>query len=145
MKTETHFSGCDLYSSLGVFRYSLTENDGYRLVLEVDKDLARYYRSLIPKWVRTNLPMYHPHVTVVRPEKEVPLNLEPWGKYEGEEVEFKYEPIVYSGKVYFWLNVFCSRLESVREELGLPVSSEYTLPPEGFKKCFHISIANTKK
>jgi hypothetical protein len=28
--------------------------------------------------------------------------------------------------------------------LGLPVSSEYTLPPEGFVKCFHMTIGNFK-
>lgn len=132
-----------LYESSGPLRYS-QGNFGYRLVVDVDKELAEYYRSLIPKWISTNKQMYPPHITVVRCYKELPVNLKPWGKYEGEIINFQYENIVHSGKVYFWLNVFCKRLEVVRAELGLPVTSEYTRPPEGYLKCFHCTIGNIK-
>jgi hypothetical protein len=80
----------------------------------------------------------------VRPEKEAPVNLEHWGKYEGEPLTFLYEPYVYEGTVYYWLNIWCVRLEEMRRELGLPVVSQFTLPPEGFTKCFHCTIANKK-
>jgi hypothetical protein len=70
--------------------------------------------------------------------------MEVWGKYEGQEIDFSYENVIHSGTVYYWLNAFSTKLEEIREELGLPVSSQYTLPPEGFVKCFHITIANQK-
>jgi len=88
--------------------------------------------------------MYPPHITVVRVHKEKVPNKEYWDKYAGEEIEFSYSPIVHEGSVYYWLNVFCVRLEEIRRELGLSVVSEYTLPPEGFIKCFHMTLGNKK-
>ena len=132
----------DMFKSTGTLRYDTIS--GHRLVVEVDQGIADYYRSLIPLWKPVNKPMWPAHVTLVRPDKEVPVNLEHWCKYEGEPIEFLYEPHVYSGKVYYWLNIWCNRLEDIRLELGLPVVSEFTLPPDGFIKCFHCTIGNMK-
>ena len=105
---------------------------------------SSYIRLLsCPKWIKTNPQAYPAHISVVR--KEIPPNLEYWGVYEGAPVEFLYTHTVYNGKVYWWLNAFSNRLEEIRVELGLPVHSEYTLPPEGFTKCFHLTIGNSKK
>jgi hypothetical protein len=131
---------CWFHKSVGVLRYS--NNDSYRLVLEVDQEIADYYRSLLPKWFYVNRQKYHAHVSVVR--HEVPVNLDVWGKYEGKEIEFIYTSQVFFGKVYYWLNMFCVELEEIRKELGLSVVSKYTLPPEGFVRCFHITIGNSK-
>jgi hypothetical protein len=130
-----------LYQSSGPLRY-FTGEFGYKLIVEVDPQIVAYYRSLIPKWVKTNPQMYPPHISVVR--KEVPPRLEYWGKHGGEEVPFLYSNIVHAGTVYYWLNAFSNRLEEIRLELGLEVSSPYTLPPEGFDKCFHVTIGNCK-
>jgi hypothetical protein len=132
----------DLFESVGVLRYTIKEEYGYRLVLEVDQGISDFYRALIPKWIKTNKQMYRAHISVVR--YEVPPNLDAWGKYEGEEVKFLYSNYINNGTVYWWLNAFCTRLEEIRVELGLPVSSQYTLPPEGFTKCFHMTIGNNK-
>ena len=129
-----------MHNSVGTLRYGET----HRLVLEVDQGLADYYRSLIPKYHVTNRPRWHAHVTVVRSGKEAPVDLTHWGKYEGEKVDFVYDSTIHQGKVYYWLNIYCKRLEKIRKELGLPVVSMYTLPPEGFNKVFHMTIANCK-
>jgi len=130
-----------LCPSIGKLRYS---DEGWKLIVEVDKGIAEYYRALIPKWLPVMPTRYDPHITVVRQEKEEPVHKEHWKKYQGEEVEFFYSPIVQQGKVYYWLNIFCVQLEDIRLELGLPVRSEFTLPPEGFRKCFHMTVANKK-
>ena len=130
-----------LHKSKGILRYG--ENS--RLVVEVDRGLADYYRSLIPKWREMQPQMHPPHITVVRTGKEEVPNKEFWGKHEGEEIEFFYDPTIKEGTVYYWLNVFSVRLEEIRRELGLPVQSEYTLPPEGYTKCFHMTLANKKE
>jgi hypothetical protein len=129
-----------LYSSVGTLRYS-GEN---RLVMEVDQELSNYYRSLIPKYFSVNRPRWAAHVTVVRDTKEQVVIRDTWGKYEGEEVTFIYDPVIKCGKIYYWLNVLCLRLETIRKELGLPCTSIYTCPPEGFSKFFHCTIANCK-
>lgn len=130
-----------LYEETGHLRYGRTK----RLVVEVPQGLADYYRSLIPKWKQVNKQAFSAHITVVRAGKEFPTNKEVWKKYEGEEITFSYEPHVYEGTVYYWLNCFCTRLEEIRRELGLSVTSEYTLPPEGFVKCFHCTLGNKKE
>ena len=143
-RIETSNEGVEeiIYPATGILHYSRGEHGGYRLVLNVDQQISEYYRSLIPKYISINKQRYNAHISVVR--KETPIHLDFWGKYDGQEVEYFYSPIVHFGKVYCWLNVFSQRLEEIRLELGLPVSSEYTLPPEGFVKCFHMTLGNMK-
>lgn len=131
-----------IHLAKGVLHYSRGQSGGYRLVSDVNQELSDYYRSLIPKYIHVNPQRYSAHISIVR--NEVPVHKEWWGKYEGEVVEFYYSPLIKSGKVYFWLDVFCQRFEEIRQELGLPVSTEYTRPPDGFVKCFHMTIGNLK-
>lgn len=114
------------------------------MIVEVDRELGKYYLSLLPKWLDAKRGRYEPHITVVRCYKEVPPDLSAWGRYEEQEVDFLYSPEVQQGKVFFWLNVLCKKLEQVRAELGLPITSQYTRPPEGFSKYFHCTIGNCK-
>lgn len=129
-----------LYQSTGILQYSGTD----RLVVSVDKEMAQYYRSLIPKWIPNNHPRYSPHITVVRAGVEKPKNFRMWGKYHGQEIVFYYRPLIFNDKVYFWLNIVCKPLETIREELGLSAVSRFTVPPSGHKKYFHCTIANRK-
>jgi hypothetical protein len=132
-----------LFTSIGTLRYE-HKAEGHRLTLEVQQSISDYYRSLIPKWLNVSRPRWQAHVTVVRIGKETPLYMEHWGKYRGERVEFFYSPEIHQGKVYYWLNVFCVRLEEIRAELGLPAVSKLAVPPKGFNKFFHMTIANCK-
>jgi len=125
------------YMSSGFLRY----HPPYKVIVEADQELSRYYRSLIPKSVDIKVPMYAPHITVVR--KEVPPKMEVFGKHEGELVFFEYDTEIHHDETYYWLNAYSKRLEEIREELGLPVMSAYTRPPDG-RRCFHITIGNLK-
>ena len=131
-----------LFKSNGVLKYEDASQYKYKLILEVDRGIYFFYRSLIPKWIQTSPQKYAPHISIVR--KEQPTNLEHWGKYEGEQIEFEYSNEIHHGQYYWWLNAFSCRLEEIRLELGLPVSSEYTVPPEGYVKNFHITLGNVK-
>lgn len=128
-----------LHTAQGILKYN---QNSYKLIVEVEQDIVDYYRALLPKYIVINRQRYGAHISVVR--KEMPTCLDVWGKYEGELVTFNYTSEVFFSKVYCWLNVFCVRLEEIRLELGLPVASEYTLPPEGFIKCFHMTLGNFK-
>ena len=129
-----------LFNSTGKLKYH--KGESYKLIVEVDPEIARYYISLIPKYIKFNTQMYKPHISVVR--KEIPPNLEYWGKYEDQIVDFAYDGTIYRGEVYIWLDVYSKRLEEIRLELGLPVHSQYTLPPEGYENVFHSTIGNFK-
>lgn len=130
-----------MFQSSGVVHYDTDNVQHPKLVVLVDTELARYYRSLLPKSIKINLPLYAPHISVVRKEAVVS---DKWGIYEGRQIQFYYDGVVHMGTVYCWLNIFSVELEAIRLELGLPVHSPYTLPPEGFKKCFHCTLGNFK-
>lgn len=131
-----------MYCSEGYLRYRIGPEGGYSLRLEVEQDILEYYRWLLPPYVQTNKPMYPAHISVVR--KEVPPNLTAWGNHEGEEVDFVYYNVIFTSETYLWLNVYSRRLEEIRRELGLEVSSRYRQPPEGFSQTFHMTIGNFK-
>jgi len=131
-----------LHKSKGTLRYSHTGDAGFKLVLEVDPGIASFCRSMMPKYITLNPQRYAPHISVVRHEHSV--NMEYWGKYEGQQVEFEYTNYVHNGRVYWWINAFSTRLEEIRAELGLTVHDKYTQPPDGYTKCFHITLGNTK-
>lgn len=131
-----------MFSSTGIIKYDSTT--GYRLTVEVDPELSNYYRSLIPRYYRILRPRYPAHITVVRTEKEIPQNLDKWGKWDKHRITFLYDPFVHSGNQYYWINIWCHKLEEIRGELGLPLISKYTMPPDGFTKTFHCTIANSK-
>lgn len=128
----------NLFTSFGILHY-----EDKKVVALGDQQLSDYYRSLIPKYYYVYPQKYQAHISVVR--KEAPTNMALWGKHEGEKVEFRYEPYLYNDERYWWINCFCVRLEEIRRELGLPVSSSYTRPPSGFEKCFHLTVGNTKE
>src|ERR1035437_5892921 len=87
------------FESVGTLHYSET---GLKLIVEVDPGISLFYRSLIPKYIKTNVQAYSPHISVVR--KEIVPKLELFRKYEGQEVVFKYSNIINFGDVYVWLN-----------------------------------------
>ena len=126
-----------LIESKGTLHY-----EDRKLVCMVDPQLARFYKSLIPKYYNVAGQRYPPHISVVR--KEVPPLMHLWGAREGQRVSFLYDPDIQNDAVYWWLNVFSSQLEAIRTELGLPLSSPYTRPPSGFLKCFHTTLGNQK-
>ncbi len=130
-----------LYTSCGSLRYR-KKNNVYNLILEIDQDIVKFYRSLMPKYI-TNPQMYPAHISVIR--NEIPPVIKHWGKHEGEIVNFQYSPIIHYSKIYYWLNCFSKRLEEIRTELGLSIDSEYTRPPDSYIKCFHTTIGNIKK
>jgi len=112
-----------------------------KLVLTVDPELSRFYRSLIPARFVCNRPKFPPHITVVR--KEAIHNVRHWNRYAGQVVDFSYDPYVHHDGVYWWLNVACPRLTEIRTELGLQPWTPLVKPPSGVE-WFHTTIGNCK-
>lgn len=128
-----------MFKSIGVLKYF---NNPYKLIVSVDEEISKYYRSLIPKYFYVQKPMYGCHISVIRNEVYIP-NFEFWEKYQNIKITFNYENIIYDNELYFWLNVVSPDLENIRLELGLPNISQLTQSPDG-KHKFHITIGNTK-
>lgn len=110
------------------------------LVVEVNEDFSRYYRSLLFSYspsLKANKPKYEPHITVIagRHENISPTNKHLWGKHENERVIFQYDFNIVLDREYFWLPIECKRIEDIRENLGL--SRRIKVP-------WHLTIANLK-
>jgi hypothetical protein len=134
-----------MHKGTGVLRYSHTDRYGWRLVLDIDPGISLFYRSLIPKWKTANPQAAWPHITIIR--REQPFNTTAWGRYEGEVVEFLYDPYIETdGHKYWWLNCYSKRLEEIAAELGVQfiVHPGYAKPVKGFRKVWHTTIANMK-
>lgn len=127
-----------MLKSYGKLHYD--NDEGFRIKLIVNQDLVNYYQSSIPHYLRVLKPRWSAHITVVRPEFDIPPRIRYWGDYEGEEVEFIYDSYLLNGNGYFWINAWSKRLEIIRDELGLQNTSKYTLRPEGYNKTFHITV-----
>lgn len=115
------------FESIGTIQYG----PGIRAVVNVDQEIAEYYRSLTPLWLNVQPQKYPAHISFVRHES--PSKMEFWGKYEGEKISFHYFSGMIHDDTYYWLDVECEQLKEIRAELGLPP-----------KNLFHITIGNTK-
>lgn len=132
----------DLISSIGRIKYS--KKPSIRVVLDIDPELARFYRSLVPKHISHQKPKYKPHITIVRTGIETITKWDSWGLYDGAEIEFSYDPCVQIGRKYIFLDVYSNKLGEIREALGLP---RFRIPHQSVKttkQCYHVTIANFK-
>ncbi len=128
----------DLLKSTGTIHYSLEPT---KVVLQIDQGIADFYRSLIPKTIRTQRPMYAAHISLVR--KADPTDWSKWGLHEGEVAPFLYETTISSCSTYYWLNAYCVLGEQIRRELGLEIYHCQDTPI-GHLQRFHTTIANRK-
>lgn len=129
------------FSATGIVQYFDGNERPHKAWALVDQELARFYRSLIPKHYAVQPQRYPAHISFVR--KIRPANLEVWGKHEGLVVSFQYENVIYNDEIYWWLNAVSPDIEKIRNELGMPPVGPTTWSPDG-RHRFHISIANTK-
>lgn len=128
-----------MFESVGIIKY---HTNPYKLIVEVDPEISRYYRSLIPKSHRVQSQMYKPHISVVR--KEIPNNVDKlWFKYENKKVEFQYSNYIFNGEIYYWLNVYSDFLIEIRKELNLNIINNFKMY-ENEKYRFHITLGNIK-
>jgi hypothetical protein len=127
-----------MFTSVGTLLYF---SNPYKLIVDVDDEIGKYYRHLTPLHLDVRMPLYPSHISVIRNESQIDSSL--WGKYHNQKIEFDYEHIIYDDEVYYWLNAFSDDLEKIRIELGLLPTSEYTRSPDG-KHKFHITIGNRK-
>lgn len=105
-------------------------------VAYVDDELARYYRSLVPKSIKLNKQRYQSHLTIVRKNAEFPTKLENWEKHAGQTIDIWYNPEVGTCGTYYWLTAQSLDIGKIREELGLP---KYR-----YGDTYHITIGNVK-
>jgi len=107
------------------------------LIAKVEGDICKYYRTLVKFYNRSlklNPPKHGAHITIIAGKYEKPSNENLWNKYQGDRIEFEYDPFITIDREYFWVEVKCKRIEDIREELGLPRTIIHP---------WHLTIGNT--
>lgn len=106
------------------------------IVAWLERDLAEYYRSLIPKYYNVQGTRYKPHLTIVRLDLETP-DKKLWYNHNSEIILIHYVPEIKTDGLYWWLDAYSKDVEKIRKEVGLP---KYR---DGFDR-YHITIGNNK-
>lgn len=108
----------------------------------LDDEIARYYRSLLPKALGVCPPMRSAHVSIVRIFEDVPNKAE-WGKHEGSVIGVIYCPSIQTDGIYYWLDCYSDEIGLIRRGLGLSTfrNIDYRYP---IYSSYHTTIGNTK-
>lgn len=130
----------------GIIKYDPHRGDMQRrtkwwAVVDVDKEITRYYRWWLQKekHILLHQPAWDAHISIFRGEADCAKYPELWKKYQNKRVDFLYEhgnirvqEDKNNGGYYYWIDVECPFLSEMRTEMNLPV---------GWR--FHITIGRT--
>lgn len=137
-----HGRGVVVYDPL---RGTMKRRTQWWCVINTDPEIARYYRYWVNKEILNPLglpkrdlalPAWGAHISVIRGEKPRPGHEHLWGKYNGQQVEFRYQHHVrQSGDTtggdrpdwYWFVDVECDLATHMREEFGFPTKWRYHL------------------
>jgi len=139
-----HGSGLIVYDP---YRGEMKRRTKQWCVIEVDKEITRYYRWWLQfeKHIRLQPPSWDAHISIVRGEFLQPDKRHLWKKYQRKEIDFLYQhgdiqchqvQEKQHGKtisgLFYSIGVECPALDDMRSELGLCT---------GFK--YHLTIGRT--
>lgn len=114
------------------YRGNLKKKPKWWCVVEVDKEITRYYRWWIERMLHVKglcQPSWDAHISVIRGEKPTPELMHLWKKYDGQIVEFEYKHMPrQSGDTtgwdrpdhYWFVDVHAPHLLDIRKELERP-------------------------
>ena len=133
------------HAGTGIIRYdpyrgSMKGRTQWWCVVEVDREITRYYRWWLQreKHILLQQPAWDAHISIIRGEAVCARKPELWKKYDGKRVNFLYEHGNYrceadpKGGHFYWVDVHCPELSNIRKEFGLPT---------GWR--FHITFGRT--
>lgn len=119
-------------------RTGLKTRNEWWCVIEVDENIASYYRRLAnthfnPFKVHDDpiiKQSWGAHISVIRGEKPKADKMHLWKKYHGQIVKFQYSvdvgitnnPTAYSEDTFLYLRVKCDMLHTIRDEFGVRTS-----------------------
>lgn len=123
-------------------RGTMKANTGWWCVIELDREITRYYRWWLQKEKGLILqqPAWDAHISIIRGERDAGRYPDLWKKHQGRHVDFVYEhgdvqstPDKDAPGSFYWIRVQCPVVDEIREELGLVTSWKY----------HHITIGRT--
>lgn len=120
------------------YRPGLQKKTEWWCVVNVDREITRYYRWWVDKEILNPLafdkrglaePSWNAHISVIRGERPAPNLMHLWKKYDGKQIEFEYSHNVrQSGDTtgrdrpdnYWFVGIKSEFLLNIRREFGFP-------------------------
>lgn len=109
------------------FRAGMKRRTDWWAVIDIDKDITRYYRWWLQNryHLRLDAPAWDAHISVIRGEKPKPDLQHLWKKHHGRTIEFEYGTDIYKAPAqdgrHFWvIDCVCPEFVEIRKELKLP-------------------------
>lgn len=122
------------------FRAQMKAKTNWWAVIEVNKEITRYYRWWLERryHLRLDAPAWDAHISLFRGEKPRPELMDLWKKHQGRQIQFQYGPELYKSESadgrHFWLlDVVCPEYIEMRKEMKRPTD----FPP-------HITIGRER-
>lgn len=116
------------------YRPGLKTKKDWWAIVEVDREITRYYRHLVQreKWIELYQPSWDAHISIIRSEQPKAELIHLWKKYNGHQILFKYKHDVQQHGNYWTIDVKCPLLTQIRDEFNLPCDWN-----------FHLTIGRT--
>lgn len=120
------------------------ERDKQRIVVETSPDIINYYHWHIAKtyWIRLQRPLHNAHITISNKKHHKDVNWQRAEYYDGERVDFQYDPYVIQGGytkgfIMFYLKVYSEVLDNMKKELNIVENASW--------KGHHLTIGQSGK
>jgi hypothetical protein len=114
-----------------------------RIVVETGSDILDYYHFFIQReyWINLQKPLHDAHITVANEKFHKDVDWKKAEYYDGEEIEFEYDPYLVRGGytkgfIMFYLKVYSEELDKMKKELNIVDSEGY--------RGLHLTVANGK-
>ncbi len=114
-----------------------------RVVVETSDDIIGLYDWFIRKqyWIRLGTPLHGAHITIVLPSRHGDIDWHNAKKYDGQEIEFEYDPYLIRGGytkgfIMFYLKVASKDIDKIKEDLKVVETETY--------KGLHLTVATGK-
>lgn len=120
------------------------ESKKSRIVVETGSGILDFYSWLIQKeyWIKLQKPLHDAHITVAFKKYHHDVDWKKAEYYDGEEIEFEYDPYLVRGGytkgfIMFYLKVYSEQIDKMKKELNIVDS-------EGFRGI-HLTIGSSGK
>lgn len=121
---------CYHFESVGRIIYDPVRNgasEPWSAIVEVDKDLADYYRLLFNNHFKVGIlkPNWKPHISLFKGIGEYRPEMEKfWKLMDGQEVKFFYTKEAFWNENFVWINTYFPEFFELREKMGLKDTHE---------------------
>jgi hypothetical protein len=120
------------------------ESKKSRIVVETGSGILDFYEWFIRKkyWIRLQKPLHGAHISIALASKHKKVNWQRAEYYDGEEIEFEYDPYLIRGGytkgfIMFYLKVYSETIDKLKKELNIVDSDGY--------RGLHLTIGQSGK